>query len=106
MSWDVDFANMFKERDNKTSIGAILGTVISAEPLKISIFDGKGILTDEHCYICSILASNYFRKADVVIDSDIHDCKVTYKDILTAGDKVLCLATTDGQTYFVIDKVV
>ena len=79
MSWETELAKLFKSRDNKSPIGAIIGQVISASPLRVSIFHGKVILDSP--YRCSIL------------NVDI-------------GDDVLCIADSAGQTYFVIDKVV
>lgn len=82
MSWDVELAKLFKERDNKTPIGAVIGDVISNEPFKISILGNKVILDNSNSYIC---------KSALGIE---------------IGDKVLCLPTEDGQTFFIVDKVV
>jgi len=129
MSFDIDFANELRKRNNEKPNGAILGEVISIEPLKISIYEGKVILTNEQCYLCSNLIKEIPRKADLNIkaysvnvtatdsmgdtissinisDKSDYDIEITYKDILKIGDKVLCLPTIDGQTFFVIDKVV
>ena len=35
--WEVTLANLFKDRDNPKPLGAILGKIVSLEPLKISI---------------------------------------------------------------------
>lgn len=83
-AWDVQLAKHFKDRDNVEVVGAVLGDVISINPLSIAIYNNQVILTDKHCYICSNLNS---------------------KEV-SVGDKVLCLPTTDGQTFFIIDKVV
>ena len=129
MSFDVDFANEFKKRNNEKPNGAILGEVISILPLKISIYEGKVILAEEQCYLCSNLIKEIPRKADLNIkaysvnvtatdsmgdtissinvnDKSDYDIEITFKDILKIGDRVLCLPTIDGQTFFVIDKVV
>jgi hypothetical protein len=79
MSWDIDLAKEFKKRDNKTPIGFTFGEIISINPLRVSVFEGKMILDSP--YRCS----NY---------------------TATLGDTVLCLADSTGQVYTVIDKVV
>lgn len=127
--WNVDLAKLFKERDNKNPFGAILGDVIGVEPLKIAILGNKAILTEEQCYLCSSLVNNYLNKADLrvkdysvnvtatdsngdtlnsisVNDKNDYNIEVKFKEVLKVGDKVLCLPTADGQTFFIIDKVV
>jgi hypothetical protein len=129
MRWDIEIAKQLKQRDNKKLIGPLLGEVISINPLKISILGNKAILTSDKCYICSSLLKNITRKATLKIDeysvgasatdtrgdsiSTItidtkadYNAEITYKEILKIGDKVLCLPTVDGQTFFIIDKVV
>ena len=129
MGFDVKLAKLLKERNNVTPNGAVLGDVISVLPLKISIFEGKAILTSEQCYLCSSLVNDFNRKADLnikaysvtvnatdsmgdtinninVSDKSDYDIEITYKDLLQIGDKVLCLPTVDGQTFFIIDRVV
>jgi len=79
MGWDVDLAKEFKKRTNSTPGGPVLGEVIGVNPLKISIFDGKVIISN--MYICSRLS-------------------------VEIGDNVLCIPTADEQKYFIVDKVV
>ncbi|HEY5582931.1 MAG TPA: DUF2577 family protein [Ruminiclostridium sp.] len=107
MSWDVELAKQFKQRDNKTPVGAVLGNVISVNPLKIAILGDKVILNNEQCYICSSVVNEYVRKADIKTNNTvISDSEITYKEILKIADKVLCLPAADGQIFFIIDKVV
>ena len=79
MGWDVDLAKELKKRNNKTSSGPLIGNIIAVNPLKISIFDGKVIISN--MYICSRLS-------------------------VEIGDNVLCIPTADEQKYFIVDKVV
>lgn len=79
MSFDIELAKMLKERNNKTPIGVVEGTVININPLKISMFEGK-----------------------VIID----DAKVCSSYIAEIGDNVLCIANNTGQIFYVIDRVV
>jgi len=83
MNWDIELAKQLKKRDNIPLFGAVLGNVISISPLKITILENRVILDDNHCYICSVIYN-----------------------LLAIGDKVLCLPTSNGQKYFIIDKVV
>lgn len=106
MGWAEDLAKEFKNRDNKKPFGAILGDVINIEPLKISIFDNKVMLTGEHFYVCNSLTDKYVRQADIEINGTVNDSKITYKNILKVGDKVLCIPSSDGQSFYIIDKVV
>jgi hypothetical protein len=82
MRWDVEIAKQFKARNNKIATGPLLGEVICSIPLKIAILGNKAILDNRNSYTCT-----------AVLGANI-------------GDKVLCLPTSDGQTFFIIDKVV
>lgn len=129
MSWDIDIAKQFKSRDNEIPIGPVLGEVISISPLKISVFGNRVILTEKQCYLCSNIVNNYIKKANLNIkaynvninatdsngdsinsmnvnDKNDYDAEISYKDILAPGDKVLCIPTADGQSFFIVDKVV
>lgn len=83
-NWDVEFAKQLKIRDNPEKIGAVLGDVISNNPLRIAIYNNEVILSEEQCYLCKN-----------VINSNVIN-----------GDKVLCLPTSNGQAFFIIDTVV
>lgn len=61
--WEVTLANLFKDRDNPKPLGAILGKIVSLEPLKISIQDGKFFIDRSNCYVCNKLLE---RKSDFV----------------------------------------
>lgn len=101
MSWDYDFAREFKKRDNKDIDEAIIGTVISASPLSISLFKGSVILNNSNSYICSNLS---LINGTCTIEGKTGTCVIDRS--LKAGDKVLCIPSNSGQTYFIIDKVV
>lgn len=79
MTWDIDLAKQFKQRNNNTPIGAVIGQVISIEPFKVSLFEGKIIL--DNAYKCV-------------------NC------IVEIGDSVLCIADSTGQTFYIVDRVV
>lgn len=81
MSWDVELAKELKKRNNPSTIGPQIGEVISINPIKVSIYNNRVILTNSNSYRCSKLE-------------------------VAPGDKVLCLPTSNGQTFFIVDKVV
>lgn len=112
MAWENELADEFAKRDNKSPLGAVCGTVIAVDPIKISILGGSVFLTKEKLYMCSNLVNNITRKATIKLDSVADhgaittEGEVTYKDVLKINDKVLCLPADGGQTFFIIDKVV
>lgn len=106
-SWEIQLAKHFKNRDNEEQLGAILGDVISNNPLKIAVYNNQAILTENQCYLCNGLKT---KKANITLDSVADHGSIsttcTIESILSVGDKVLCQPTPDGQTFFIIDKVV
>lgn len=112
-SYDIKLAQHLRTRDNQEAEGPTLGEVIALEPLTISIYDGNAtIIQGDKCYICSSLIINYTRAASIFLKSVGNigavttDGTITYKDILKIKDKVLCLPSADGQTFFIIDKII
>ena len=51
-SWDCELAGEFKKRENPHLIYPCIGEVISTEPFKVSIQDGKYLLDEENAYVC------------------------------------------------------
>jgi hypothetical protein len=83
VSWSVTLAKELKLRENPAKIGAVLGTVINANTLQISILDGKVILDKTHLYICNGLLRTGIKN----------------------GDNILLIPTESEQIYFAIDTV-
>jgi len=131
-SWDIALAKKFKERENKLSIGNVVGNVISSFPnLKISILDGNVVLNKEQLYCCESVLAGYTREiktTDFSASGATSTHKLTsggtledytytkinipestatmeYTDTLGVGDLVLLTPTVDEQTWFIIDKV-
>lgn len=77
-----EIAKMFKERDNKSSLGIITGTVASISPPRVRISD-------------RIIVSG----SKLVIAS-------SYQNAMQKGDSVIVIASSDNQKYYVIDKAV
>lgn len=62
MSWENELAKQFKQRDNPSIIGAVIGKVISPMPdLKVSILDGIVILQKEQLYITAGLKEKLYK---------------------------------------------
>lgn len=80
----VELAQLFKERDNKTPVGTVVGTVISPPPT-IQVSVGDKILLDS---------------SDLIIGA------LTYKEGINQGDEVILIPSADGQTFFLVEKVV
>lgn len=101
MSWEHNFARELKKRDNQDIDEAIIGTVISANTLSISLFNGSVILNNSNSYVCSNLS---ILNGTCLVDGKTGTCTIDRS--LKTGDKVLCIPSNSGQTYFIIDKVV
>lgn len=106
-TWDMVLTKQFRDRDNKEQVSATIGTIISVNPMSISLYNGKVILNNKQIIVCnSLLTIN----ANIVLNNVAEYGTVTTECIITNtinnGDKVLCLPTSDGQTFFILDKVV
>ena len=101
MTWDYKLAKEFKKRNNKEIDEAVIGTVISASPLSISLFNGSVILNATNSYVCSNLG---ILNGTCTVDGKTGTCTIDRS--LKVNDKVLCIPSNNGQTYFIIDKVV
>lgn len=112
-SYDVKMAQHLRKRDNQEPEGPLLGEVIALDPLSISLYDGAVIVTNgDKCYVCSSLINNYTRAASITQNgfpehgTVTTSGAITFMEILKLKDKVLCLPSSDGQTFFIVDKVV
>lgn len=123
--WDVGIAKMMKERDNKAGVGPCIGTVVSAEPLSISILNGEATLQAEHLYITHGAMKKGYKMelqakgeiGDIAITElpvkPLIELNVTSKDKtsltlffeLKAGDEVLLIPAEGEQVFFIVDKV-
>jgi hypothetical protein len=116
-NWDTELAKMFKERENKATIGNVVGEVTATDPeLQISIIDGNIILYESQLYCCDHVLSGYSRQftapnlsgtVDITDSLTITGLSGTVEltDTLATGDKVLLIPTADEQTWFIVDKI-
>ena len=124
--WEVTLANLFKDRDNPKPLGAILGKIVSLEPLKISIQDGKFFIDRSNCYVCNQLLE---RKSDFDFTADqsqsgqikvscehgggSYDAsgdinatgKIHLHEVWKMGDMVMVQPDESGQHFFIVDIV-
>jgi hypothetical protein len=115
MTWDSELAGLFKERNNKTFSGFVIGVVKSAKPLIISIEDGQALLDEDDLYSLLSLAGMAFEALtfDVpVLHSSVTNlqAKKDFKAVATAkslavGDMVALLPDKSEQQYLIIDRV-
>lgn len=83
--WDVELANIIKERNNPKPSGMIVGKVISGLPdLQISFGDEIILDTDQ-----------------LVVANRLYSLQAPLAD----GDMVIVMPDPQGQIYFVLDKV-
>lgn len=101
----------------------IIGTVVSAKPLKIKLSDGDGLeLTDDFIHLSRnvtdyettvTISDEYGWKTKDNGDYESHNHgiviskkKIKIHNALKKGDKVVMVRKWGGQDYIVIDKVV
>ncbi|MCY9529175.1 DUF2577 domain-containing protein [Paenibacillus alvei] len=83
-SWEVQFAQLFKERNNPKKTGIVAATIIDPLPnMRISL--GEEIILDMD---------------QLVVANRVYQLKE-----LKQGDQVVLVPTTNEQQYYVIDKV-
>ena len=111
----VEFAKLFKERENPPIQGVSTGIVITASPLIIAVNDF--ILDSERLVVAAHLLpqTKNTTPAITVSNTSVGDHgyhthtvgmeSITFTDTLIAGDKVIVIPSADNQTYYVIDKV-
>lgn len=117
-SWEVNFAKELKKRDNQPKMGAMLGKVISVEPVKISIQDGRFFVTSENGYICNQLLeriSSYTLSENGNIDVSCKHGGGSYSlngsgnvhldAVWKAGDYVMIVPDGSEQHFFIVDIV-
>ena len=89
--------------EEKKPCNYVIGTVVTAKPLKIKLSDSDGLeLTEEFLH----LARNVTDFETTVITDELIKKKIKVHNALKKGDKVLMIRKAGGQDYIVIDRVV
>lgn len=100
MAWDIDLAKEFKNRNNIIPDEAVIGKVITTEPVSISLFNGQATFSQDSIYVSKSLG---ILKGTCEVDGKTGIC--TIDKSLKAGDSVLCVPTSRGQKWFIVEVV-
>lgn len=92
-----------KKRNNEKFIGIVVGTVVSINPLSISIYGGKSIFSGERLYVCKN-ATEYKIPFTLSSPDGAVSGTITHEG-LREEDRVAVIATEDNQKLFIIDKL-
>jgi hypothetical protein len=97
MSYGVEIAKLFKDRDNVQPDEPTIGQVVSISPITISIFNNKVLLTDS-----IIELSNDFcvLTGTCIVDGKTGTCSIDRT--LKQGEYVKCIPTSGGQRWFIV----
>lgn len=112
MAWQHELAREFKKRNNNSKLGALVGKVISTNPVRISLLNGQ-IIAQNNIYICnSVLLDDITLDVSYNLDNIAEhgavstSGKLTIKnEYLKNNDLVLVVSSEDNGTFFIIDKV-
>ena len=98
--WYVEIAKEFKKRNNVTPDEAVIGKVISVNPISVSLFNGQATFKGNQLYISNSL-SVYSGTCEV--DGKTGTCTIDRS--LKVGDSVLCVPTNNGQKWFIVEVI-
>ncbi|MFR5264450.1 DUF2577 family protein [Clostridium sp.] len=112
MAWQHELAREFKKRNNNSKLGALVGKIISTNPVRISLLNGQ-VIAQNNIYICnSVLLDDITLDVDYNLDNIAEHGTVNTSGNLTIKneylkntDLVLVICSEDNRTFFVIDKV-
>jgi hypothetical protein len=99
-----ELAEMFNERKNPNIVGVTIGEITSLSPIRISYGDSI-ILKPHQIVIADSLLNGYTAEYTDDNGTTTVTKKITIKNELNIGDKVIIIASNSNQKYFVIDKV-
>ncbi len=100
MSVYVDIAKEFRKRNNITADEPTIGQVISINPISVSIFNNKVILSDSLIYVSNSLSVHI---GTCTVGEKTGTCMIDKS--LKVGDNVLCVPTSNGQKWFIVEVV-
>ena len=110
MSYDIEFANELKNRDNESPIGVIVGKVTKISPLTVSIYDGAASFSELDSegniliYKCKNATEYQIPFSLTGYEGTTITGTITHEG-LKVGDRVAAIATEDNQKLFIIDKL-
>ena len=97
MSWEIDIAKEFKNRDNISPDEPVIGKVIGVSPVVISIYSGQVLLNEN-----LIELSNDFciLTGTCEVDGKTGTCSIDRT--LKVNEEVKCIPTSSGQRWFIM----
>lgn len=98
--YDVELAKEFKKRNNKQPDEAVIGKVLSINPVTISLFNGQSTFSGEQVYVSSSLS---IYTGTCIVDGKTGTCTIDRS--LKVGNSVLCVPTNNGQKWFVVEVI-
>nr|DAT80048.1 MAG TPA: Protein of unknown function (DUF2577) [Caudoviricetes sp.] len=85
-SWDIALAEKFKERDNPSPIGAVLGKILSPLPnISIELLNGYGVIDADKIYLSNAITNRL-------------EIECTMKDFESQGNKASDCTITNLST--------
>ncbi len=132
MSWENELAMELKQRDNIIPLGALEGKILSSNPIRVSVKDGKIILESEQIHVSRSLLTKKYKSVgtgkmnlkgsglgEIVLSGEkkttdkleLNDVEVKFEIkydetyLLEVGQKVYVLPTTSEQIYFICDVI-
>lgn len=100
MSWDIEIAKEFKKRNNNVPDEPTTGTVISINPISISLFNNQVVLTSDLIYISNNLS---ILEGTCTVNGITGTCSIDRS--LQVGNKVLCIPSSKGQKWFIVEVI-
>lgn len=103
----VEFATLFKERDNKLYNSFLIGKIISPPPSTQISISPEVILNNSNLVFSAHLLANYertFEVSNATINSFSGKIKMT--DTFKKDDLVILIPSTNNKKYIVIDRAV
>lgn len=105
MNGIVELAKLFKDRENESYDGYVIGEVMADFPnVKIKIDDNIH-LDASHLVFAAHLLSGYTREYEIV-GTNMTNGTIKWTDTIKKGDRVILVPSQNGQSYIVIDKAV
>lgn len=99
----IKLAKEIKNRNNEKQIGHVVGTVVSINPLKVSVLGGQAFFSGNLLIVGNKLLE-YTETVNITIDGVTKQATIEH-DGLQLNDSVLCQFTQDNQKLIVLDKV-
>lgn len=105
-SWDIALAEKFKERDNPSPIGAVLGKILSPLPnISIELLNGYGVIEADKIYLSNAITNrleiectmkNFESQGNKSTDCEINNLDTSGGGVDSAGHTNLSISGHSG----------